>query len=116
MQIDSIAEKSLGDGLREITAIISNQRLMPTHSSHDLKYKIERPDQIRLTGPKVLAGMLVENADLGLTTEQTNNPATIEVKNIPGQGVVTVRWIVQGSGKYTITVDSKKGGVVSRSN
>ena len=115
LQIDSVAEKSLGDGLREITAIISNQRLMPTHSSHDLKFKIERPDHITLTGPKVLAGMLVENADLGLTTEQTNNPATIEVKNIPGQGVVTVRWIIQGTGKYTITVDSKKGGVVSRS-
>ena len=116
LQIDSIAEKSLGDGLREITAIISNERLMPTHSSHDLKFKIERPDHITLTGPKVLAGMLVENADLGLTTEQTNNPATIEVKNIPGQGVVTVRWIVQGTGKYTITVDSKKGGVVKKSN
>ena len=116
LQIDSIAEKSLGDGLREITAIISNERLMPTHSSHDLKFKIERPDHITITGPKVLAGMLVENADLGLTTEQTNNPATIEVKNIPGQGVVTVRWIIQGGGKYTITVDSKKGGVVKRSN
>ena len=116
LQIDSIAEKSLGDGLREITAIISNERLMPTHSSHDLKFKIERPDHITLTGPKVLAGMLVENADLGLTTEQTNNPATIEVKNIPGQGVVTVRWIIQGTGKYTITVDSKKGGVVKKSN
>ena len=116
LQIDSIAEKSLGDGLREITAIISNERLMPTHSSHDLKFKIERPDHITLTGPKVLAGMLVENADLGLTTEQKNNPATIEVKNIPGQGVVTVRWIVQGTGKYTITVDSKKGGVVKKSN
>lgn len=116
LQIDSIAEKSLGDGLREITAIISNQRLMPTHSSHDLKFKIERPDHITLTGPKVLAGMVVENADLGLTTEQANNPATIEVKNIPGHGVVTVRWIVQGTGKYTITVDSKKGGVVKKSN
>ena len=116
LQIDSIAEKSLGDGLREITAIISNERLMPTHSSHDLKFKIERPDHITLTGPKVLAGMLVENADLGLTTEQTNNPSTIEVKNIPGQGVVAVRWIIQGGGKYTITVDSKKGGVVKRSN
>jgi hypothetical protein len=58
--------------------------------------------------------MIVDNADLNLTTEQRNDPAKIAVRNIPGQGTVTVRWIIQGSGKYVVTVDSKKGGVVSR--
>jgi len=28
---------------------------------------------------------------------------------------VTVKWIVQGGGKYTVNVDSKKGGTASAS-
>ena len=88
---------------------------MPTHSSQDLKFKIERPDYVTINGARVIAGMIVDNADLNITTEQKNEPQTIEVPNIPGLGVVKVRWIVQGSGRYTITVDSRKGGTVSRS-
>jgi len=114
LNVDSIREKDLGDGLKEVTAIISNDRLMPTHSSQDLKYKIERPDYITLTGSKVLAGMVVNDGDLNITTEQKTNPETIAVSNIPGQGTVTVRWIIQGNEKYTITVDSHKGGTVSK--
>lgn len=114
LSIDSIAEKDLGDGLKEITAVIANERIIPTHASQDLKFKIERPDYISLTGAKVVAGMVVDNRDLNITTEQKNNPAIVEVGNIAGQSTVTVRWVVQGSGKYTITVDSKKGGLVSR--
>lgn len=115
LEIDSIMEKDLGDGVREITALITNRRLMPTHSSQDLKYKIERPDYISLTGAKVIAGMTVDNFNPAAATEQKNNPQTVEVANIPGLGQVTVRWLVQGSGKVTIAVDSRKGGAVSKS-
>jgi hypothetical protein len=112
LEITEVTEKSLGGGLTEITAVVSNTRVMPTHASQDLKYKIERPDYVIITGPKVIAGMVVENRDLNLTNEQKNNPATIEVENIPGMSAVTVRWIVSGAGKYSIKVDSRKGGVV----
>ncbi|WP_207493158.1 M14 family metallopeptidase [Aridibaculum aurantiacum] len=114
LEIDTVMEKSLGDGLREITAVISNKRLMPTHSSQDLKYKIERPDYITLEGAKVIAGMTVDNRNPTAAVEQRNNPATVEVPNIPGLGQVTARWIVQGAGKVNVVVDSKKGGVVRR--
>jgi hypothetical protein len=70
--------------------------MMPTHSSQDAKNKIERPDYITLsTAGKIIAGMTVENRDMNLTTEQKNNPSTIEVPNIPGLGAVTVKWIVK---------------------
>ncbi|MEJ0104053.1 MAG: M14 family metallopeptidase [Bacteroidota bacterium] len=114
LNVDTIIEKDLGGGLKEITATISNSRLLPTHSSQDLKRKIERPDYITLTGTKVLAGMVVENKDLNITKEQKNNPQTIEVANIPGLSDITVRWIIEGSGKYTVTVDSHKGGTVTK--
>ena len=115
LQIDTIMEKSLGDGLIEVTTVVSNKRLMPTHSSQDLKYKIERPDLITLTGAKVIAGLTVDNRNPTSAIEQKNDPQTIEVDNVPGLAEITVRWIIQGNSKYTITVDSRKGGVVARS-
>ncbi|MET0467033.1 MAG: M14 family metallopeptidase [Chitinophagaceae bacterium] len=115
LAVDTLIEKDLGDGLKQITAVISNSRIMPTHSSQDLKFKIERPDYISISGAKVIAGMIVNNTDLDLNTEQKNSASTIEVNNIPGLSTVTVRWIVQGSSKYTVTVDSRKGGIASKS-
>ncbi len=116
LSVDEISEKDLGAGLKEITAVIANKRLMPTHSSQDLKYKIEVPDLISLSGLKVIAGMIVNNRDLNITTEQKNDPENIRVPNIPGNGTVTVRWIVQGGGKFTVKAESKKGGLASRTN
>jgi hypothetical protein len=36
------------------------------------------------------------------------------VPNIPGNGTVTVRWIIQNGEKYQVNVDSKKGGLASK--
>ncbi|MEY2639318.1 MAG: hypothetical protein RIR90_800 [Bacteroidota bacterium] len=117
LKISEVKERDLGDGLKEITATVANERLMPTHSSQDVKNKIEVPDYITInTTAKVLAAIQVENADLNQTTEQKNNPQTIAVPNIPGLGTVTVKWIVQGNAPYTVTVNSKKGGVASNSS
>ena len=112
--IEGVVEKDLGGGLRQITATIANKRLIPTHSSHDVKNKIIRPDYITIEGPEVLVGMVVENEDFNKTIEQKIHPAKVEVENIPGMGTVKVRWIVSGSGKFTVTVDSEKGGIVRR--
>jgi hypothetical protein len=112
--VEEISEKSLGGGLTEVTAVITNKRMMPTHASQDLKFKTERPDYITLEGGKVIAGMIVEDRDMNEAREQKTNPQTIEVENIPGLGSVTVRWIVSGGKNYTVKVDSKKGGVASR--
>lgn len=114
LSIDKVTEKDLGGGLREITAVIKNDRLMPTHASQDLKYKIERPDYVSISGVEVQAGMIVEDADLALTTEQKVDPAKLVLENIPGNSTVMVRWIVSGKGKPKIVVDSAKGGVVEK--
>src|SRR5688500_3183466 len=114
LSIDTITEKNLGDGLREITAVISNSRLMPTHSSQDLKYKIERPDFISIEGVKAVAGMVVQNADLNINEEQETNLARISGANMRGLSSVRVRGVVAGGGKALISVDSRKGGKVSR--
>jgi len=46
-----------------------------------------------------------------IATEQKHRPERVEVATIPGQGYVTVRWIASGSGPFTVTVDSRKGGI-----
>ena len=116
LSVAEVKVKSLGNGLNEVTAVIKNDRLMPTHASQDLKYKIERPDYVGISGGSVIAGMIVENDDFNVTTEQKVNPEKLKVANIPGNSTVKVRWIVKGGDKYTVTVDSAKGGVASGSN
>jgi hypothetical protein len=110
LSIIDVEEKSLGSGLKEVTATVYNERLMPTHSSQDLKYKIERPDLISISNANVVAGMIVEDEDFNKVKEQVHNPETLRIPNIPGMETVKVRWIVSGAGNYKVDVDSAKGG------
>ena len=114
LDIHEFTVNDMGGGLKEVIAVINNQRLIPTHSSVDLEYGVERPDYIYLEGAEVLAGMIVHNRDLNVVEEQKINPARLEIENIPGMGYVTVKWIVREGRRYKFTVDSAKGGRFSR--
>ena len=114
LEILDVKTEKLSNGLTAVTATIMNTRIIPTHSSIDVKNKIERPDYISLKGVNVVAGMTVENEDLNLFTEQKHSPQTIEIDNIRGMGSVKVRWIVSGNANgATVEVSSAKGGFVS---
>lgn len=114
LEIIDIKTEKLSNGLTAVTATVMNTRTIPTHSSIDVKNKIERPDFITLKGAKVIAGMTVQNEDLNLFTEQKHSPQSIEVDNIRGMGSVKVRWIVSGNANgSTVEVSSAKGGFVS---
>jgi len=108
--------KNLSGGLKEVTAIISNERVIPTHTFQDSKNKITRPDWISLQGGRVLTGGILENRFLGIMKEQKNNPQRLNVENVPGMGSVAVRWIVNGGNSFTVSVDSEKGGKAEKSN
>lgn len=113
LSITDVEEKNLGNGLKEVTATLYNERLMPTHSGQDLKFKIERPDLVSITNANVVAGMIVEDDDFNKVKEQVHSPETIKVPNIPGMDTVKVRWIISGGRNYKINVDSAKGGKAS---
>ena len=115
-KVDSIAVRPLGQGLTEVTAIVANKRLAPTHTQQDQDHRISRPYLISLEGGDVVAGFVVTDPLQDVAVEQKRRPERIEVESIPGMGTVTVRWIVRGSGPFTVTVDSPKGGVHSLSN
>ncbi len=109
-EVDSIMTRSLGNGLTEVTAIVANRRVIPTRISQDVKNHITRPDRVSLSGGSVVSGVVLENRMLGIGTEQKRNPERLDVETIPGMGTVSVRWIVEGKGPFTVSVDSKKGG------
>jgi hypothetical protein len=113
LSIMDVIVEELGGGLKAITATIFNERLMPTHASQDLKYKIERPDYVTISGAKVVAGFVVEDADFNKLSEQKMSPERIAVANVPGMSAVKVKWIVSSGSNYSIMVDSAKGGKAS---
>ena len=113
LSITNVEENNLGNGLKEVTATLYNERLMPTHSGQDLKFKIERPDLVSITNADVIAGMIVEDDDFNKVKEQVYSPETIKVQNIPGMKTVKVRWIISGDRDYEINIDSAKGGKAS---
>ncbi|NLA47979.1 MAG: peptidase M14 [Bacteroidales bacterium] len=113
LEISNLKVTRIDGGLREITASITNTRMIPTHSASNLKYKIDPPVYVSLDGGTVIAGMTVENADLNITSEQKKNPQRIEIPNIAGYQKVDVKWIVKGGNKYTVRVESVKGGRTS---
>jgi hypothetical protein len=114
VEVDSIQTRALGGGLTEVTAIVANRRLAPTHTQQDVENRLNRPDWVSLSGGSVVAGFVVVDPLANVTAEQKRNPTRINVTNIPGNGIVTVRWIVQGNGPFTVSVDSQKGGSHSK--
>ena len=115
LEISDIVSRDMKGGLWEITARVSNSRMMPTHSAQNMRYHITPPDYVTLDGPAVISGMKVTDPLNNVTVEQKKNPKSIEIENIPGYGRITVRWIVRGKGPVKITVKSVKGGTASAS-
>jgi hypothetical protein len=111
--VRDIKVKNLGGGLKEVTATVENKQLMPTHSGTNLKYKIDPPDYVYLDGGKVIAGMIVIDKDRSLSKEQKKDPQKLEILNIEGYSHVDLKWIVKDGSKFTVRVESVKGGRTS---
>ena len=114
--VRDIKVKDIQGSLKQVTATIANLRMMPTHSGQNLKYKIDPPDYIYLDGGEIIAGMIVLDEDNNLCEEQVRNPQRLEVENIPGNSAVKVRWIVKGGNKFTVRIESVKGGMAEKTN
>jgi hypothetical protein len=113
LEVKDVKVKTLGGGLKEVTATVENNQMIPTHSGNNLKYRIDPPDYVYLDGGKVIAGMVVLDKDWGLTREQKKNPRKIEVSNIEGYQHVDLKWIVKDGSRFTVRVESVKGGRAS---
>jgi hypothetical protein len=90
LEVKNVRVKTIGGGLKEVTATVENKQMLPTHSGNNLKYRIDPPDYIYLDGGKVIAGMVVLDKDMGVNREQKKNPQRMEVSNIEGYQHVDV--------------------------
>ena len=115
-RVDSIEVRPLAGGLTEVRAIVSNRRLAPTRTAQDIEHSISPPDRISIEGGRVIAGFRVEDPLLDRAVEQKYRPRSIEVESIPGMGTAVVKWVVRGSGPFTVSVVSAKGGAHSLSS
>ena len=113
LEVKDIKVKNLAGGLKEISATVENKRMMPTHSATNMRYKIDPPDYVSIDGGTVLAGMVVLDADYNRNIEQKKNPQRMEINNIAGYQHVDIKWIVKGGTKFTVRVESVKGGRAS---
>lgn len=110
--IQAVEAKSLGDELWEVTAILENRRITPTHAAVDVKQRLTPPDLATLQGKdiQVVAALVSDEPLFRRPRDVERSPAEVELSNIPGESVVYVRWIVSGRGPATVTVESVKGG------
>lgn len=118
VNVQDVETKELGDSLFEVTAIIENPKLCPTHSAHDVKSKITPPDEVSLTGDKVnvLTALVSSERFFREPREQKREPATVKLDSIGGHSVTYVRWLVEGAGPYEVKVKTVKGGMANKAS
>ena len=54
--------------------------------------------------------MIVTDKDRKLNQEQKRKPQRLEIENISGYSHVDVKWIVKDGNRFTVRVESVKGG------
>lgn len=112
VKVQKVEVQDLGGDLRQVTAIIENDRVCPTRSASDVRHKLTPPDEVRIQGEglQVLTGLTSNEPFFLNPNEQKRHPETIKLDAVPGRDVVYVRWLVKGPGNLKVEVQSIKGG------
>lgn len=112
VSIRSVETKQIAPGVHEVTAIIENLRVTPTHSTVDIRQKITRPDLVQISGEGLQVAMVRWSTDVLMrnASTQKQKPAEVRLENIPGKSFLYMQWTVTGQGAFKITLDTIKGG------
>jgi len=117
VEIQKLQVERIADNLSRVSVVVANAKLMPTRAAVDVKRKLFGPDIVALSGQgiKVLAGMKSESMFFDRPTEQKLFPAELRTGAIEGMQAIYLRWIVSGSGPFTVRARTIKAGVAERS-
>ncbi len=112
VEVQSVRTRPAANGLTEVTATISNRRMIPTRAAVDVQHQVSPPDKVRISGKelRVIAGLQSSDPFFRAAKEQKLKPEELRVSTIPGMSAVYVRWLVEGQGPYRVSVSSAKGG------
>jgi len=117
LRISEVVMEKIDDGLFKVLVTIENSRLIPTHTEQDVINRINAPDLVTLQGDKVKvisAGRMTDQYFKRVEAVE-RRPERVEVRNISGMGTARVQFVVSGSGRFTVTADSAKGGLLEAS-
>jgi hypothetical protein len=117
LEISEVKVESLGEGLFKIWVTIENQRLIPTRTSQDVAHNISPPDVVSIKGGniRVLSGGRVTDQYFKRVDAVKRRPHRVELDSIDGMSVIRVQFVIEGKGEFTITVDSTKAGLLTKS-
>ncbi len=112
--IQQVEKEKVGDNLYRVRLTIENRRVIPTRSAQDVRQHISPPDIVSLTGQgvTVLTSGIVTDRFSNKMDAVKRRPERVEVPTIPGMQAVRVQFLVSGTGKFTLSVDSAKGGLL----
>ena len=117
LRISEVVMEKIDDGLFKVLVTVENSRLIPTHTEQDVAHHINAPDLVTLKGDKVKvisAGRMTDRYFKKVEAVE-RRPERVEVSNVSGMGTARVQFVVSGSGRFTVTVDSAKGGLLEAS-
>jgi len=115
LKIAEVKTDKMADGLFKVWVTVENSRLIPTRIAQDVANHINPPDIVSLAGPdvKVLSAGRVTDRFFKRVEAVKRRPERVELDTIGGMSAERVQFIVKGSGEFTITVDSAKGGLLT---
>jgi hypothetical protein len=116
LRIGDVSVTPLGGNLFKIWVAVENQRMMPTRTAQDVDHQISPPDVVSLRGEnvKVLSSGRVTDRFFKQVEAVECRPERVQLGTVGGMDTARVQLIVQGSGSFTVTVDSAKGGFLHK--
>jgi len=117
IEVASLQVEELAGGAKAVTLVISNTQAIPTRTAVAAGKGIGRPDIVTFEGAGVTVaagGRGADRFDLSDFAAVEHEPERLQLdRGIAGHGVERLRWIVTGQGPFTITYDSRHGGVTT---
>ncbi len=116
VRISDVNVTPLGGRLFNVWVTIENQRLMPTRTAQDVDHHISPPDIVSIQGDdiKVVSSGRVTDRFFKRVEAVEYRPERVELETIPGMEAARVQFLLQGSGRFTVTFDSARGGLLHR--
>jgi hypothetical protein len=113
LRISEVTIDKLDDNLYRVWVEVENSRLIPTHTDQDTSNHINSPDILSLQGPnvKVLSAGRVTDRFMRKVDPVERRPERVELATVPGMDAVRVQFLISGRGRFTVTMDSVKGGL-----
>jgi len=117
LSISEMKIEKLDENLFKIWITIENQRLIPTRTAQDVAHHISSPDIVSIQGDDIraLSGGQVTDRFFKRVQAVERRPERVELDTIDGMSAVRVQFVIEGKGKFTVTVDSAKGGSLKES-